>query len=108
MFKVESPTPKSAAACGRVSPLVVAMRTTSRRNSSVYLGAILYLLHCKQCSKETKTKTWKDCQAHSSLGAAGFIARISNALASKDMGVNPVSGYYHDHFFVPLGREMDA
>ncbi|MEO9649929.1 MAG: ACT domain-containing protein [Roseobacter sp.] len=47
-------------------------------------------------------------QAHSSLGAVGFIARISNALASGDMGVNPVSGYYHDHLFVPLGREMDA
>jgi hypothetical protein len=32
------------------------MRTASRRNSSVYLVAILYLLHSKHCSKETGTK----------------------------------------------------
>lgn len=24
------------------------------------------------------------------------------------MGVNPVSGFYHDHLFVPLGREEEA
>jgi hypothetical protein len=57
---VERPTPKSDAACGRVSPLVVAMRTASRRNSSVYLVAILYLLHSKHCSKETGNKPEQD------------------------------------------------
>ena len=36
------------------------MRTASRRNSSVYLGAIPYLLHSKHCSKETGTKTGQD------------------------------------------------
>ena len=59
IFKVENPplidcyailpeqrTPKSDAALGRVSPLVVAMRTASRRNSSVYLIAIPDLLQC--------------------------------------------------------------
>ena len=51
-----NPTPKSEATCGRVSPLAVAMRTASRRNSSVYLVAILCLLHSKHCSKETGTK----------------------------------------------------
>jgi len=45
---------------------------------------------------------------HSSLEAVGFIARIATELARHDMGVNPVSGYFHDHLFVPLGRENDA
>lgn len=45
---------------------------------------------------------------HSSLEAVGFIARIATELAKHDMGVNPVSGFYHDHLFVPNGREKDA
>jgi uncharacterized protein len=45
---------------------------------------------------------------HSSLDAVGFLARITTALAKHDMGVNPVSGFFHDHLFVPDGREMDA
>ncbi|UWQ93950.1 ACT domain-containing protein (plasmid) [Rhodobacteraceae bacterium M382] len=45
---------------------------------------------------------------HSSLEAVGFLARITTALAGQGMGVNPVSGFYHDHLFVPDGREQDA
>ncbi len=45
---------------------------------------------------------------HSSLEAVGFIARIATELAAQGMGVNPVSGFYHDHLFVPEGREQDA
>lgn len=45
---------------------------------------------------------------HSSLEAVGFMARIATELAKYDMGVNPVSGFYHDHLFVPDGREQDA
>lgn len=45
---------------------------------------------------------------HSSLEAVGFLARITTALARHGMGVNPVSGFYHDHLFVPDGRELDA
>jgi len=45
---------------------------------------------------------------HSSLEAVGFMARIASALAQHDMGVNPVSGFFHDHLFVPDGREQDA
>ncbi len=45
---------------------------------------------------------------HSSLEAVGFIARIATELAKHGMGVNPVSGFYHDHLFVPEGREQDA
>ena len=36
------------------------------------------------------------------------MARIATELAKQDMGVNPVSGFYHDHLFVPDGREQDA
>ena len=45
---------------------------------------------------------------HSSLDAVGFMARIATELAKHDMGVNPVSGFFHDHLFVPEGREQDA
>ena len=45
---------------------------------------------------------------HSSLEAVGFMARIATELSKHDMGVNPVSGFFHDHLFVPDGREDDA
>lgn len=45
---------------------------------------------------------------HSSLDAVGFLARITTRLASLNMGVNPVSGFYHDHLFVPADRADDA
>ncbi len=45
---------------------------------------------------------------HSSLEAVGFIARITTELAKHDMGVNPVSAFYHDHLFVPEGRDQEA
>ncbi|KAK3075338.1 hypothetical protein LTR53_001407 [Teratosphaeriaceae sp. CCFEE 6253] len=45
---------------------------------------------------------------HSSLEASGFIAAVATRLATLGIGVNPVSGYYHDHLFVPLGREGDV
>ena len=45
---------------------------------------------------------------HSALEAVGFIAKIASALAAQGMGVNPVSGFYHDHLFIPDGREQDA
>ena len=48
------------------------------------------------------------CEVHSSLEAVGFMAVIATRLAQKGMGVNPVSGFFHDHLFVPLGREEQA
>lgn len=45
---------------------------------------------------------------HSSLEAVGFIAHIASELAAKGMGVNPVSGFYHDHLFVPANRANEA
>ncbi|UUX51411.1 ACT domain-containing protein [Nisaea acidiphila] len=47
-------------------------------------------------------------EVHSALEAVGFLARVTSALAELGMGVNPVSGFFHDHLFVPDGREMDA
>ena len=45
---------------------------------------------------------------HSALEAVGFIAHIATVLAAHGMGVNPVAGFYHDHLFVPDGREDEA
>jgi len=45
---------------------------------------------------------------HSALDAVGFLARITTALAKGGMGVNPVSGFFHDHLFVPEDRVEDA
>ncbi len=45
---------------------------------------------------------------HSALDAVGFLARITQRLAALDMGVNPVSGFYHDHLFVPVDKADTA
>lgn len=45
---------------------------------------------------------------HSALEAVGFLARITQRLAAFGMGVNPVSGFYHDHLFIPQDRAEDA
>lgn len=45
---------------------------------------------------------------HSSLEAVGFLAAITTRLAAAGMGVNPVSGFYHDHLFVPAERAAEA
>lgn len=48
---------------------------------------------------------------HSSLDAVGFLARITTQLATFDMGVNPVAGFYHDHLFISVDKvniAMDA
>ena len=44
----------------------------------------------------------------SSLDAVGFMAVIATRLAKLGMGVNPVSGFLHDHLFVPGGRGEEA
>ena len=45
---------------------------------------------------------------HSSLEAVGFLAVITTHLAKLDVGVNPVSGFYHDHLFIPEDRAADV
>lgn len=48
------------------------------------------------------------CEVHSSLEAVGFIAEMARVLTEHDLGVNPVSGFYHDHLFIPRGCEQNA
>lgn len=45
---------------------------------------------------------------HSSLEAVGLIATITNRLKLDGISTNVVSGYFHDHIYVPVGRTEDA
>jgi hypothetical protein len=47
-------------------------------------------------------------RVHSSLEAVGFMARITARLAGAQIGVNPVSAFFHDHLFVPEDRAEEA
>lgn len=44
----------------------------------------------------------------SQLEAVGLMAAVTGVLASEGIPVNPVSGFHHDHLFVPLDRAGDA
>lgn len=45
---------------------------------------------------------------HSALDAVGFLAVVSTRLATLNIGVNPVSGFYHDHLFIPAEAAADV
>ena len=45
---------------------------------------------------------------HSALVAVGFLAAILARLAQAGISVNPVSGYYHDHLFIPWDSRRKA
>jgi predicted N-acetyltransferase YhbS len=47
-------------------------------------------------------------QVHSSLAAVGFLAAVTEALASWGISVNPMSAYHHDHLFVPVDQADQA
>lgn len=47
-------------------------------------------------------------KVHSSLEAVGFIAAIASKLARHNISVNPLSGYYHDHLFIPIKDSKKA
>lgn len=67
----------------------------------------------KECAEAKNLDYFFPCQmitldVTSSLEAVGFMAVIATRLATRAMGVNPVSGFYHDHLFVPEGRGEEA
>jgi hypothetical protein len=45
---------------------------------------------------------------HSSLEAIGLIATITDRLKDHQISTNVVSGFFHDHIYVPAGRAEDA
>lgn len=45
---------------------------------------------------------------HSSLEAIGLIAAITNRLKDHRISTNVVSGFFHDHIYVPADRAEDA
>lgn len=47
-------------------------------------------------------------KVHSNLEAVGFIAAIASKLARHNISVNPLSGYYHDHLFIPIKDSKKA
>ena len=47
-------------------------------------------------------------KVQSSLEAVGFMAAITARLTELRIGVNPVSGYFHDHLFVPEDKAEAA
>lgn len=51
---------------------------------------------------------WITLRVHSALAAVGMLARVTTALAAHGISVNPVSGFHHDHLFVPHDRAADA
>ncbi len=59
LLSVENPMPRSEATCLRVSPFVNAMRTASRRNSSLRLAAKVVLLDDYYSIQGRGTKLWQ-------------------------------------------------
>lgn len=52
--------------------------------------------------------SWITLSVHSDLNAVGLTAAFSNALAQKKISCNVISGYCHDHIFVPKEDEKKA
>lgn len=55
--------------------------------------------------------SWITLTVHSDLTAVGLTAAFSKVLAEHEISCNVVSGYYHDHIFVPkkdAGKALKA
>lgn len=51
---------------------------------------------------------WITLEVRSSLAAVGFLAAVTRVLADAGISANPVSGFHHDHLFVPWERRAEA
>lgn len=51
---------------------------------------------------------WITLEVRSSLAAVGFLAAVCSRLAEAGISVNPVSGFHHDHLFVPWEHRHEA
>ena len=51
---------------------------------------------------------WITLEVRSSLAAVGFLAAVTRALADAGISANPVSGFHHDHLFVPWEQREEA
>ncbi|OAL35230.1 hypothetical protein AYO20_05484 [Fonsecaea nubica] len=80
--------------------LVIPLSTAQRHNvpESTHTSAYGYTYPCRMIT----------CAVHSSLAAIGFMAVLATRLARCGISVNPVSGFYHDHLFVPVERAEEA
>ncbi|OAG45665.1 hypothetical protein AYO21_00301 [Fonsecaea monophora] len=80
--------------------LVIPLSTAQRHNvpESTSTSAYGYTYPCRMIT----------CAVHSSLAAVGFMAVLATRLARCGISVNPVSGFYHDHLFVPVERAEEA
>ena len=52
------------------------------------------------CTK-SKAQSLITLTVYSDLQAVGFLAAISKAIAEAGISINVISGYYHDHIFIP-------
>lgn len=68
------------------------------RKSEADASGVSYIFPCRMIT----------LAVHSSLEAVGMIARIAAELTKHGISTNSVSGYFHDHLFVPYGREQDT
>ena len=47
-------------------------------------------------------------KVYSSLGAVGFLARISEILAAQGISVNVISAFHHDHLYIQAEQAEQA
>lgn len=72
--------------------------TTLQSAEDNFLSDQIYTFPCRKIT----------CEVHSSLEAVGFMAAITKRLTERGIGANPISGYYHDHLFVPVEKADEA
>jgi len=47
-------------------------------------------------------------EVYSDLMSVGLLAKVSNALNARGIGVNAISAFHHDHLLVPYAKKGEA